>query len=247
MAGRRATREAITREQWAARIAATERPSADSSAATARAPITTARIVAAALEVLAAEGFDDLTMRRVATALGTGPASLYAHVRNKSELGDLLIDELLSRVRVPDPDPAQWRTQFLDVCGQVRDQMLAYPGVAHAALAAAPNCLAPLHVQEGLLTILLTRGIPPQPAAWASDAAFLYITGYCLEAGIAHTQDSDTDGRAIDRNEVRERLRMLPSHSFPNTVAYADELTAGNGHDRFEFTLTTLLNGLVTR
>ncbi|GAA2184669.1 TetR family transcriptional regulator ActII [Brooklawnia cerclae] len=212
-----------------------------------RTPISAARIVAAALDVIAAEGFEDLTMRRVAAALGTGPASLYAHVRNKSELGDLLIDELMSRVQVPDADPGQWRAQFLDVCSQVRDQLLAYPGVAQAALAAAPSGLSLLRVEEGLLSILLTGGIPPQPAAWASDAAFLYITGYCLEAGITRAHDSDIDGRIIDRAEVRNRLRMLPAHLFPNTVAHADELTAGDGHDRFEFTLATLLEGLAAR
>jgi AcrR family transcriptional regulator len=241
MAGRRASRETITRDQWAARIAAAERPDAGPSP---RAPISTARIVSAALEVIAAEGFEDLTMRRVATALGTGPASLYAHVRNKSELDDLLIDELLSRVQVPEVDPERWRQQFLEVCGQVRDQLLAYPGVARAALAAAPSGLSPLRVGEGLLSILLAGGIPPRPAAWASDAAFLYITGYCLEAGIARAHGSDVDGRVVDRAEVRERLRMLPAHLFPNTTAYADELTAGDGHDRFEFTLNTLLSGL---
>ena len=53
-------------------------------------------IVSAALEILRAEGMDAVSMRRVATALGTGPASLYAHVANKDELLDLLYDELLS-------------------------------------------------------------------------------------------------------------------------------------------------------
>lgn len=186
-------------------------------------------------------------MRRVATALGTGPASLYAHVRNKSELGDLLIDQLLSRVEVPEADPARWRAQFLDLCGQVRDQFLAYPGVARAALGAVPSGLATLRVAEGLLSILIAGGIQPKAAAWASDAAFLYVTGYCLEAGIARDQESDLDGRVIDRAEVRERLRMLPAHSFPTTIAHAAELTSGEGHDRFEFALSTLLDGLATR
>ena len=129
----------------------------------------------------------------------------------------------------------------------VRDQMLAYPGIAGAALGAAPSGLSALRVQERLLTILLTGGIPPKPAEWASDTAFLCITAYCLETGIARAQDSDTDGRTIDRDKVRERLRVLPAHLFPNMVAHADELTAGDGHDRFDFTLTTLINGLATR
>ena len=53
-----------------------------------------ARIVEAAFELVAAEGFDALTMRRVAAALRTSPASLYVHVQNKMELDSLMISEL---------------------------------------------------------------------------------------------------------------------------------------------------------
>jgi hypothetical protein len=36
----------------------------------------------------------------------------------------------------------------------------------------------------------------------------------------------------------------LPADRFPHTVAYAWELTSGDGHDRFDFTLDLLLRGL---
>jgi hypothetical protein len=39
---------------------------------------------------------------------------------------------------------------------------------------------------------------------------------------------------------------MLPAGTFPNTIAHVDELTAGEGHERFDFTLRTLLRGLET-
>jgi hypothetical protein len=37
---------------------------------------------------------------------------------------------------------------------------------------------------------------------------------------------------------------MLPVEQFPNTVAFARELTAGEGHDRFVHTLRLMLRGL---
>lgn len=241
MAGRRASRNAISREQWAAQIAALDVPGEHRST---KEPISVARIVEAALRAIEEEGFDDLTMRRVATALHTGPASLYAHVRNKSELDDLLIGELCARVTVPTPDPAQWQTQFIEVCTQLRDQFLRYPGIARAALGAAPSSLETLRVGEAMLTILLAGGIPAQSAAWASDAAFLYVTAYCLEAGIAQRQSEDTDGRIIDRAEIVNRLQMLPPKLFPSTIAHARELTSGDRHERFDFTLELILRGL---
>ena len=103
--------------------------------------------------------------------------------------------------------------------------------------------LATLRVAETMLAILLTSGAPAQQAAWTSDAAFLYLAGYCLEASAARRQSEDNDGRVIDRAEIEQRLRMLPPDQFPRTVAHARGLTSGTGHDRFTFTLT-LLQGL---
>ncbi|MBU3864208.1 TetR/AcrR family transcriptional regulator [Streptomyces sp. 4503] len=248
MAGRRAARDAISRDQWAALISARNSDSesgARRAAGREKTPITVERIIDAALQAVEAGGFEDLTMRRVATRLGTGPASLYAHVRNRAELGDLLIGRLCSQVALPAPDPACWREQFMEVCAQLRDQFLRYPGIAQAALTVVPADLATLRVGEGMLAILLASGAPAQQAAWAGDAAFLYITGYCLEAAAARRQGEDVDGRVIDRAEIEERLRMLPPDLFPHTVTHARELTSGTGHDRFTFTLTLLLQGLI--
>ena len=125
----------------------------------------------------------------------------------------------------------------------MRDQYLRYPGISRAALAAVPNSLETLRIAEGMLAILLAGGVPPQPAAWAIDAAFLYVSSYSLEVSLRLHPEQGTDGR-LDRAELIERFRMLPANRFPNTIAYAEELTAGDGHERFDFTLELLLRGL---
>jgi AcrR family transcriptional regulator len=198
-------------------------------------PITVDRIVTTALRLVETEGFDALTMRRVAAALETGPASLYAHVRNKAELDDLLIGTLSRNVSLPAPDAARWRAQFVDVCAQLRDQFLRYPGIARAALSAPPNNLDTLRITEGMLAILLAGGVAPQPAAWAIDAALLYVSAYTVEASLRGV---------VDRDEMAARLRMLPVSRFPHTVAHVDKINAGDGHERFDFTLRLLLQGL---
>src|SRR5215216_1728689 len=45
-----------------------------------------------ALRLIDAEGIDAVSMRRVAAAFDTGPASLYAHVENKEALLRLALD-----------------------------------------------------------------------------------------------------------------------------------------------------------
>lgn len=243
MAGRRASRNTASRDQWAAQVAALDET--QSAPRSRREPITVARIVDAALQVVEAEGFDALTMRRVAAVLGASPGALYAHVRDKSELDDLMIGELCSRVTLPAPDPAQWKTQAIDVCRQLRDQYLRYPEIWRATLAAAPQSLETLRIMEGLLAILLAAAVPLRSAAWAIDAAFQYVGAYSVMS-LRRQTDKDTDGRAVDRAEITERLAMLPVDRFPITVAHVQELTSGEGHERFDFTLGLLFGGLTT-
>src|ERR1700761_8717832 len=104
-------------------------------------PITAERITDAALQVVAAEGYDALTIRSVAKVLGTGPSSLYAHIVNKADLDDLLVGWLCAQIELPVPDPARWPEQLKDVYAQLRDQYLRYPGVSRAALAVVPTNL----------------------------------------------------------------------------------------------------------
>ena len=231
-----------SRDSWGARVAALDGERAVKRAR--KPPITVERIVQAALKLVAADGFAALTMRRTAGVLETGPASLYVHVRDKAELDDLLIGELCARVVVPAPSSAAWMVQFKDVCGQLRDLYLKYPGVSLAAFAVVPRNLDTLRINEGLLAILSAGGVAVQPAAWAVDAAILYVGAYSLERSLRQGLKLDADGRPFDRYEIAERLRMLRVSQFPNTVAHVQEIVSGDGHDRFEFTLDVLLRGL---
>nr|WP_274637379.1 TetR/AcrR family transcriptional regulator [Microbacterium bovistercoris] len=227
---------------------AARRAVAEPAPATGRAPITVDRITSAALEIVAAEGYDALTMRSVAARLETGPASLYAHVVNKADLDELVIGRLCSRIELPDPVGARWREQIVDVCTQLRDQYLAYPGISRAALAMDATDLDVLRVNEGMLAILIAAGIPAQTAAWTIDALFLYVGAYTMDIAVAeHGTAADAGvrrGGADDRADVIARFTALPEDRFPNTRAYATELTSGTVHERFDFTLGLILGSL---
>jgi TetR/AcrR family tetracycline transcriptional repressor len=67
-----------------------------------RAGLDRAAVVVAAREVLAEKGYSGLTMRGLATALGVAPNALYSHVGDKTELVDLVLDDVLGEVEVPD-------------------------------------------------------------------------------------------------------------------------------------------------
>jgi AcrR family transcriptional regulator len=209
---------------------------------------TVEQVIDTALGLIAAEGYEALTMRRLANALDTGPASLYNHVVNKADLDELLIGRLCAELVLPEPDPAAWREQIRGVCAQIRDQYLKYPGISRAVLALAPTNLEIMRVSEGMLAILLAGDVAPQAAAWAGDALLLYVAAYCLEASIADQRSAQDDAVWVrDRDELLRRFTALPAETFPHTTRHALEITAGEGHDRFDFTLALMIDGLAHR
>ncbi|HEX4215258.1 MAG TPA: TetR/AcrR family transcriptional regulator [Candidatus Dormibacteraeota bacterium] len=233
------------------RAARHQQPLADTTAtrrgpsAGRKKPITVAAIIETALGIVEREGYDALTMRRVAGALETGPASLYAHVVNKEDLDDLLIGRLCSEIELPKPDPDTWREQIVSVCSQIRDQYLRYPGISLAALAVVPTNLETLRVNEGVFGIVLAGGVEAQTAAWAIDTLFLYVNAFCLETSLID-RHVDQEGWAVSRDELLSRFAGLPD-SFPQTKRYAAELTSGTALDRFAFTLNLIMDGLGDR
>lgn len=207
-------------------------------------PITVEAIISTAFGIVEKEGYEALTMRRVATALETGPSSLYAHVVNKEDLDELLIGRLCAQIDLPEPDPALWRQQIIGVCTQLRDQYLRYPGISQAAFAAAPSNLDTLRVSEGMLAIVLAGGVDPQVAAWAIDSLQLYVNAYSLEVSLANRRLSRSDDTwVVGRDELLRRFAALPD-TFPQTKRYAAELTAGTVQDRFDFTIGLMIDGL---
>ena len=214
-------------------------------AAPPKAPLSAERITSAALALVAEEGYDALTMRSLATRLGTGPASLYAHVVNKADLDELLIGRLCRDVLLPTPEPNRWREQITDVCVQLRDRYLAYPGISRAALAIDVTDLDVLRVNEGMLAILIGAGIAPQTAAWAIDALFLYVGAYAMDVAAAQGGGGDSGLHGSrQRADLIARFENLPSDRFPQIRAHARALTSGTEHERFSFTLDLLLRGL---
>jgi AcrR family transcriptional regulator len=207
-------------------------------------PITVDAIISTAFGIVEAEGYEALTMRRVAAALETGSSSLYAHVVNKQDLDELLIGRLCANITLPEPDPATWRQQIIDVCAQLRDQYQRYPGISQAAFAAASANLDTLRVGEGMLAILLAGGVDPQAAAWAFDALLLYVNAFSLEVSLAERRLGRADDDwVVGRDELLRRFAALPA-TFPQTRRYAAELTAGTVHDRFDFTIGLMIDGL---
>jgi AcrR family transcriptional regulator len=212
--------------------------------------LTRDQIVSVALAQMAEHGYDAVSMRSIARELGTGPASLYAHVANKDALDLLVIDRISSMVRIPAPEPARWREQLVDVLHATLAAYRAHPGSARAALAMIPINEGGLMVTEGLMAILLAGGITPRAAAWFVDLGALYVSAIAAEESIwiDRHKAAVASGRTVSEAEVVEEIRDLfaglPAATYPILSSHAEVMTSGDGDERFRFGLEVLLAGL---
>jgi AcrR family transcriptional regulator len=201
--------------------------------------------VDAALWVFDREGYDGFSMRAVADELGTGPATLYWHVKNKDELLDLILDRVIGEVEIPDPDPEHWQEQFKELGRDMRRVMNRHRDIARVTLGRIPVGPNALRSGERTLAILRAGGVSDQVAAWALDLGSLYVGALAFEESLGLISPS---GEEQAPDEVLEMIRgyyaSLPAEQFPNTLAILDKLFAGDVEERFEFGLDVLVKGL---
>lgn len=216
-----------------------------------RLPLTVDRIVETALAVLDAEGVDAVTMRRVATELGTGPASLYAHVANRDELLARLHDRIIDTVVVPEVD-GDWKDLLRAWSLAVQDVYRAHQDVAKLSFGTIPTTSAAgVDIPERLLRAMIDGGLTPQLAAWLLDRLALYIGADVYEGWIYGRQLAPPagDGRTVEEQarehwaHVREQFDALPAERYPTLRAHVDELMSGDGDDRFLVGVDMLLEG----
>ena len=160
-----------------------------------RDPISREAIVAAAIALLDRDGYDALSMRALADELGTGAASLYWHVGSKDGLLDLVMDELIGEVAVPEADPARWREQVKEVARAQRAVSLRHPYIVRVSIGRIPLGPNALRLNEQVLAIMRAGGLPPVLAVQGFLLLIEVINGFTLdETGVSGDQEPSRSG-----------------------------------------------------
>ena len=94
--------------------------------ATARARLSRASVLAAAMHLADREGAEALTVRRLADDLGVHPTSLYNHVASKEAILDGVVELLFLEVELP--AAGDWRDWVRDLAAGLRGLARSHPG-----------------------------------------------------------------------------------------------------------------------
>jgi AcrR family transcriptional regulator len=207
----------------------------------AKPALTRQGIIDAALLILRDEGLGKVTMRRIATALDTGPASLYVYVRNTEDLHAQVLDALLAPVTAAAPGAGSWRDRLKTLLSSYRDVLFRHPEIARMALSTQPSGPNYMALGDAVLGLLGEGGVPDRAAAWGLDLLLLYPTAVAVEQT---TQKSATQ-KADDLTALAAQIAVVDAGRYPHVARLGDELMSGDGPARADWAFDVLLDGII--
>jgi AcrR family transcriptional regulator len=205
--------------------------------------LTRDRVVAEALAVIAHDGVQALTMRRLAARLGVVPGALYHHVLNKPQLQDLLLDGVLAEIDFNLDPSLDWTEQLKLLVHRLRQVLEAHPGIAGILKTRDPLGPHSLALAEAFLEPLQAAGFADHEAG----LAFFLLVDYTVGFAVSTTSTSVNEQRVRDpatRTQLHQFFRSLPPERFPALVALGEHIWVDNRDQRFSAGLEVLLAGL---
>jgi AcrR family transcriptional regulator len=214
------------------------------------------QIAATALEIADTEGFEAVSMRRIAAKLGAGTMSLYRYISAKSDLVALMDDALMGESLVPDGElPADWREAVAMIARKTRDGLMRHPwavqslqgsGAAGQDGAFGPNGLR--HFEQSLAAV---ASAPFDTEAKLDLLANVddFVFGHVLRAGETQArarQAADQSHVEVITAFITEQLR---TGRFPHLAELAKDpaaqtmIEARKIDERFESGLRAIIDG----
>jgi AcrR family transcriptional regulator len=216
------------------------------------------QIAAAALRIADTEGFDAVTMKRIAAELGAGTMTLYYYVRTKADIVALMQDAILADILVPDDElSADWRAAMTSVARRTRQVLMAHPWSLSSLNEAQLGPNAMRHFEQSLAATTSAR-LPAAARLELIAAVDDYVAGNALHSVESLTRarmaEADPDmvaaaiayGLALTETEDFPQLRALylASLSSQGAEPATPPMTADALARQFERGLQALLDGV---
>lgn len=207
-----------------------------------RPPLTSRpQILAAARQLIDRDGWDKLTIRRLAAEIGIGPTTLYHHVRDKEDLLLLLIHEYAEQIERPDL-PTEPRERIIAAGTAMHDSLAAWPWAAEV-LTTDGFILrlgdSALWLVEAILAGAVDQGCTPAQSVHVFRSIWYYTVGEILVR--AHSARA----RAAGELPVPRDFGTLGTTQLPNLAALSDQWARLAGQDTYPMALRALVDGLL--
>lgn len=195
--------------------------------------LTPTQIATAALAVVDADGLDALSMRAVAGELGVGTMSLYRYVADRTELEQLVVDQVLAAVDLTAPAHRPWREQVAELALRLRSAVRAHPATIPLLLARRHASPGSLQWIEATLQVLTGAGFTGEQRVVAQRTLVGYVLGALQNEYYGPLAGAGTAAMAA-----------LSPEAYPHLTATAQDARQLDPDDEFRRGLDAVLRGL---
>ncbi|MGK6311322.1 TetR/AcrR family transcriptional regulator [Variovorax sp. DT-64] len=194
----------------------------------------------AALALVDAHGLTGLTMRALASELGTGAMTLYNYVSQREELEVLVVEAVIGEARwAPDGDLA-WHEELEAIAVMLWRSIRTHPHVIPLILTRRSRSPEVLAVAEALLRTLARGGRTGDRLL----VAFRAVSALIMGAAQAELAGPLTLRAGESVSETISRFQALPPDRFPHLIEIATAASASDAETEFRAGLAILVDGL---
>lgn len=213
-----------------------------------RPALTVDAVVRAGTAVADAQGWEALTMRRLAAELGVGAMTLYHYVPGKDELLDLMLDAAYLAMDRTDTTGRGWRARLVAVAAENRALFGAHPWAAQVTTTRPPLGPGQMTKYEHELRALDGLGLDDLD----TDAALAHLLAFVADHARHRLAAAPGDDRDWWDRAGPALAAVLDPADFPTAARIGTAVGEAGGSaadpDRaWAFGLEVVLDGLSTR
>jgi TetR/AcrR family tetracycline transcriptional repressor len=143
-------------------------------------------IVNAAVRIIEAGGYEEMSIRSLAADLGVAPMSLYRHIRDKDDLLDDVVDRLLAQAWRPAAGEDDWQAWVIEAAASLRHFLVTEPAALRVYLGHPVVSPSAIERMGAMLEVLRRAGADEATARRAYGSVHTYTIGFAaLEASRA--------------------------------------------------------------
>ncbi|GAB3929548.1 TetR/AcrR family transcriptional regulator C-terminal domain-containing protein [Kribbella albertanoniae] len=192
-----------------------------------------------ALAMVDEEGLAALTMRSLASALGTGAMTIYNYVDGREGLEQLVTEAVMAEARWDDP-AGDWTEAVAAVAVGMWRAVRAHPQAIPLILTRRSLDPATLLAAEALLDALARGGRSGADLL----IAFRVVTGFVSGFSQSELASPLAPDHGDDSSTATDHIRSLPADRFPRLIAIAEAATGSDPETEFRAGLSIILTGL---
>ena len=174
-------------------------------------------IIQAAVKIVRAGGYEEMTIRSLAAELGVAPMSLYRHIRDKDDLLDEVVDRLLAKAWRPSAPEDDWQEWVIEAAAKLRSFLVSQPAALHVYLRHPVVSPAAAERMDVMMDVLRRTGADEETARRAYGALHTYTIGFAaLEASRARSAPATEEVSSL----AQQLAAYTTTDQFMNGLRY---------------------------